>query len=130
MRLNRSSWCVHWVGVQHGCKCEAGIDLKTFNNGQEFGFLKAIPCFGEGSNTCSLRKTKTPAELIAEDDEIQASINRAAIVREAIVKACPTHGQGEIACPCCGGIVKYSVAQVNGHVLASCSTEGCASWME
>jgi hypothetical protein len=39
-------------------------------------------------------------------------------------------GIGETKCPNCEGTIKYSVASVNGHMWGSCSTEGCAKWME
>lgn len=40
-------------------------------------------------------------------------------------------GQGTMPCPAgCGGQLRYSVASVNGHMHARCSTEGCVSWME
>lgn len=40
-------------------------------------------------------------------------------------------GQGRMPCPAgCGGELRYSVASVNGHMHAACSTKGCVSWME
>lgn len=39
-------------------------------------------------------------------------------------------GRGEVVCPVCGGRLRYSVAAVNGHMWGTCSTEGCARWME
>lgn len=40
-------------------------------------------------------------------------------------------GRGYIVCPSCKtGVIKYSVAGVNGHMWASCSTKGCIAFME
>ena len=40
-------------------------------------------------------------------------------------------GSGEIPCPICkAGTLRYSRSAYNGHVHASCSTEGCVRWME
>lgn len=39
-------------------------------------------------------------------------------------------GSGEIECPVCKGKLRYSVASINGHMWGSCSTEGCARWMQ
>ncbi len=40
-------------------------------------------------------------------------------------------GQSSLKCPvCAAGEITYSVAGVNGHIWGSCSTEGCAKWME
>jgi len=40
-------------------------------------------------------------------------------------------GTGEFPCPACEiGTVHYSVASVNGHIHAGCTTEGCIRFME
>lgn len=39
--------------------------------------------------------------------------------------------QGSVKCPACDtGHLRFSIAGVNGHVHAACSTSGCLSWME
>lgn len=35
--------------------------------------------------------------------------------------------RGAVACPKCGGLLSYSIAQ-NGHAWGKCSTEGCLFW--
>lgn len=37
---------------------------------------------------------------------------------------------GEIKCPKCGNVLKYSVAAYNGHVWGECCTDGCISWIQ
>lgn len=40
-------------------------------------------------------------------------------------------GASEIPCPTkCGGVLRYSVAGVNGHLWAACTTKNCVRWME
>lgn len=40
-------------------------------------------------------------------------------------------GRGEMPCPAeCGGTLRYSVASVNGHMHAACSSSKCVRWME
>lgn len=39
-------------------------------------------------------------------------------------------GASETKCPSCAGIISYSVASVNGHIHASCSTQGCVRFMQ
>lgn len=40
-------------------------------------------------------------------------------------------GNSNCACPVCAdGTIRYSVASVNGHIWASCSTDGCVRWMQ
>jgi hypothetical protein len=39
-------------------------------------------------------------------------------------------GMSEVKCPNCEGTIRYSVASINGHMHAACTTKGCASWME
>lgn len=39
-------------------------------------------------------------------------------------------GHGEIKCPNCPGTIRYSVASVNGHIWACCSTPNCVRWIQ
>lgn len=51
----------------------------------------------------------------------------------AAVKAA-THGErgvsGSIACPICGGQLRYSVARSNGHIWGACVTPDCVRWIQ
>lgn len=39
--------------------------------------------------------------------------------------------RGEIPCPHCGsGRVRYSIAQLNGHIWAQCTTPDCVRFLE
>jgi hypothetical protein len=40
-------------------------------------------------------------------------------------------GNGEVKCPICpDGIIKYSVADLNGHIWGCCRTKNCVRWMQ
>jgi transcriptional regulator with XRE-family HTH domain len=39
-------------------------------------------------------------------------------------------GMGEIECPVCHGVLRYSVAGYNGHLWGQCQTQGCVQWMQ
>ena len=36
----------------------------------------------------------------------------------------------EMECPVCGGVLRYSKAECNGHVHGKCDTDTCLYWME
>jgi len=38
--------------------------------------------------------------------------------------------RGEIECPICKGQLRFSVANVNGHIHAACSTKDCVRFMQ
>ncbi len=40
----------------------------------------------------------------------------------------PTNG--EVECPLCQGVVRYSIAAYNGHTAGRCETEDCLCWRE
>ena len=39
-------------------------------------------------------------------------------------------GRGEITCPACNQPLRYSVADVNGHMHGCCTTEDCIRWIQ
>lgn len=39
-------------------------------------------------------------------------------------------GQGEMPCPKCGKNLYFTVASLNGHIWARCTTKGCLAWMQ
>jgi len=101
----------------------------------------------------------TDVELHHRHDKITKNIRKVAMAREAIVadlyrrfhdhdkavfpmdsknehrwtnpQANYFTGSGNMKCPVCEtGNLRYSRAAYNGHIHATCSTEGCVSWME
>lgn len=72
-----------------------------------------------------------------DDKEIAIFLEKMVKVRKAITDYIAENGlkkkstKGQIACPVCGGTVAWSYAgSYNRHIHATCSTEGCVSWME
>lgn len=133
--------CRHYDGraVLQGAKCRAGIDpVFSYCDNNRFGCINRIPCLERNvdARPCHLASFPTPEEVAAQDAEFEAEIAdfmiwmpkaRAAIqeiARETAASA------GQIDCPKCGAPMRWSRARSNGHVHASCQTEGCLSWME
>lgn len=132
--------------------CRAGVN---YNEVMKTGArMIALPCFPmeqEPDNmpadgiwpTCPKREWKTDAELDAEaadhENRTRKMMAQFSVIRPAIVAAAKAKGGGKgkkdvvglIDCPSCKtGKVGYSMASINGHVWAKCSTDGCAEWME
>lgn len=123
--------CVHFTGISNPC-CEAGINYDDVRQDSK-NFLERFPCFRGGPDVCELREFPTPEAVAAEEAHWGEAVANMIRARVAIVEH--SGGKrgvvGSIACPCCeGGTLKYSVAGINGHVHAACTTPGCAQWME
>jgi hypothetical protein len=133
--------CVHFTGV-YNTLCKAGVNVRQLVGGSDFGWATRLPCLAMDEKgcevTCSSRKFTTREEAEATlkaQDESFVKVSKC-------LKAAHEHakdaglgqgsgGRGELPCPAeCGGTLRYSVAAVNGHMHAACSTKGCVSWME
>ena len=120
--------CRHFNGTSNG-KCEVGVSYDTVREPGEL-----LVCIDpEAKASCSQCSRPTREEAEALQQEQHEAIVRIGKARAAIVEA--TGGKrgvrGAIDCPCCqGGRLSYSVAGINGHIWAGCSTKGCVSWME
>lgn len=125
--------CRHFTGVQHDT-CEAGVAYASVRDTSQPGPYR-WPCFAKNGATtsCALVNRPTREEAEAEEAAFKACFARVKVARQAITDK---HGKarglgGEMPCPNgCGGILRYSIAGVNGHIHGSCSTADCASWME
>jgi hypothetical protein len=132
--------CVHFNGSVNPC-CEAGVNYRALVGGQDFGWLKRLPCLvkyaGPDAVTCEKRQEPTAEQIEASKREMEEAIERINKVRAAIVahlggpwKKGMEGSSGSIPCPCCSGTVRFSRAGYNGHVHAHCSGADCVSWME
>jgi len=116
--------------------CSAGVAFDT---------LKGIPfnerpCFkrnGIVCGGCDLQTFPTDEEVAEQDREFEKRFQRTGIARQAIVDYLGgpwKHGMegsvGGIECPICKGSLAFQRSGYNGHIHASCSTEGCVSWMQ
>lgn len=143
--------CKHFAGIDFTDptkQCEAGVLMKDVTVIQPFKYRYggggtvytsgySQPCFSDsdpfGVCECKHQRFPTAEEVAAEEAKMDKLLNRTFVARDAIVKA--TGGKrgvsGKIACPVCNtGELAYSVAGINGHIWAKCSTEDCVSWME
>jgi len=133
--------CVHFNGIQHD-KCGAGINIREMVAGPDFGWAARIPCIitalSKEKAVCPSISLPTREEAEKEYDNEEVSFDRhmkafRAAHDDAKAKGFKigNGGMGSIPCPMeCGGQLRYSVARVNGHMHAACSTKGCVSWME
>lgn len=130
--------CIHFNGVFVNDSCKASVNYHE-QFGNEVGCFKSIPCTRlNAEKTCP--KAEYPTKDVAERELREDN----AFVEKAVKASNQAHqhakaaglgvgngGRGEMPCPTeCGGTLRYSVASVNGHLHASCSTTGCLSWME
>jgi hypothetical protein len=133
----RLNTCKRFNGIMNA-RCQAGVLYADVRLSKGTGLGYALPCFNDdGCVECEHRELRTPEDLQREEEESAASWARVRIARAAIVEA--TEGKrgvsGRIACPNCvsaglKGVLSFSVARSNGHIHGTCSTKGCACWME
>lgn len=133
--------CAHFRGIQHE-RCLADVHLRELVGGPDFGWAARIPCLSMDAERCEVicdrRKlpTREEAEMAVDEDEqrfarfvIAHSAAKAHAKQSGLKQG--NGGRGELPCPTdCGGTLRYSVAAVNGHMHAACSTKGCVQWME
>jgi len=120
-------------------KCRAGVDpIYSFCGGNRLGWTQRVPCLhGNGSDLiCPASDFPTKEEALekakAFEAEMDAFITNLQIVRPAIINAHKDTGawSGKVDCPKCSKALHWSMAQCNGHIHATCETEGCVSWTE
>ncbi len=73
----------------------------------------------------------TLEQIEAKEKEFEEAMSNILFARAAIIEDAggKRSVSGSVTCPKCAGTLRYSVAY-NGHVHASCSTDGCLRWME
>ena len=127
--------CKHFNGIHHD-QCEAGI---TYDTSGKF----ALPCLPSLADkrerlTCESFCVMTKEEAESEADEFERAYQTAVVARKAAKDDAKAKnlgrgngGRGNLKCPVCtDGILHYTVAWLNGHMHAKCSTAGCVAWME
>jgi len=137
--MRQTVFCKHYRAMSTHTTCEAGVEYEKFKGVP----YESRPCFANPGESprpgCDLVQLPTTEELAAEEAEMNVRIANLGKARQAIVAACGgpwkrgTAGSaGIIDCPVCGAgkSLRYSRAGYNGHVHASCGTDGCVGWME
>jgi len=149
--------CVHYAGklkpgpdgkLHRVDRCDAGIEYETVETLVEHTFSRgasgrrlqagrARPCFKyesvltKGCPACQFPSEEEIASREAKDKANLEAIMKArtaiiALTRDAVGVA------GVVDCPVCGTVngLRFRRAACNGHIHATCSTEGCVAWME
>lgn len=143
--------CKHFGGINFTDKskaCKAGVRMldvivekpyryRYSEDSPVYTSNHSMPCFTDSDPyrvcSCAKQDFPTPEEIKANKEESDMLMSRFFTARQAIVTA--TDGKrgvsGEIECPICkAGKLRYSVASLNGHIHAGCTTENCVAWME
>lgn len=127
--------CLHFNGVQNET-CRAGVAYKSFTGG--------LPCLkfdNRKSDTwgkCEKHKLPTDAEALemamkrqAELEKVLGNMAKVAVVLDPIrTEYKGKDGRGELECPCCGSVLRWSIAAYNGHMRVHCAGKDCVSWIE
>lgn len=139
--------CVHFTGIQHE-SCKAGLNYSE-QFGSENGCFANIACTQAYPRDdypikrCSSVEYPTREKAEAEEAENEERNKRHIQIMREVHEDAKEKGLGvghggvsHYPCSLCnpdkkddGGMVRYSVASVNGHIWGAC-TNGCVSWME
>jgi len=135
-RQNMLDRCVHFNGLMNDtCDKDIAYDsVRLEADGKVY-----FPCLrGSADTKCEHCRYPTEEEvdqMEAESEAAFAGTLSAAVVAKADAEARGLKkghgGTGQVKCPACdAGQINYSVAYVNGHMWACCTTDGCVMWME
>lgn len=136
--MRQTIFCNHYRAMSEHKTCSAGVEYETFK-GLSF---EARPCFcrnGVCPPGCDLAQFPTAEEIAAEDAELAKRWELIGKASDAIVthmggpwKRGVADASGAIDCPACGTAkaLRFSRSGYNGHIHASCTTEGCVRWLE
>lgn len=133
-----TDWCKNYCGMSGKVACDAGVRFDSLPGHGKRGFFESCPCFqnvGGCDNATYITDEEQQAYMkMIEQDFVNRVVARCAIVEHLggpWTRGTPGAG-GTIACPVCKAkdSLRFSLAGVNGHIHASCSTEGCVTWME
>lgn len=139
-QADQTKFCRHFSGTlalhDRNAVCQIGESVFENVGGKESpsGWLMRLPCnSGNCNNPCAKFKTLTEEEMQAKDKKSHEFMERAARMLPILsdLKATKKRGSsGMIECPNCKSGLFWSISDYNGHIRASCSTEGCYSMME
>jgi hypothetical protein len=130
--------CKHFNGIQHE-QCRGGVVYRDLM-GSDAGWAGHLPCFSDEAASVVCEKRKLPTREEVEADlaaselrlgQMVVALNAAHADAKKKDLGVGSGGCSGMLCPVCTtGTLRYSVASVNGHMHASCTTKGCVSWME
>lgn len=134
--------CRHFDGVfplTKDRKCLAGVRYMKMNPKPiHQGWMGELPCLkrNECDTKCKKRDFPTDEELRAADrltqDQWEAFFQATKDVIPIIRADADSHSKlsGTVVCPLCQAPMHYTIRGRRGHIHASCTTEGCLSFME
>lgn len=126
--------CAHFTGIQHGT-CAAGISYASMREAKTETTPFRFACFQDEAQglVCDAARWPTREEAEARERHVHERYQQINNARKAII----AHAGGkrgvrsQLPCPICKtGTLHYSIAGLNGHVHAGCTTKECVSWME
>lgn len=136
--MRETYFCKHYRAMSDHATCKKDVAYEDFK-GMKFD---ERPCFERGGVAppgCSLAEFPNAEEKAAKQEEMNKRLLGIGTARQAIVKHLGgpwkrgnAGGSGTIDCPVCGTekSLRFSRSGYNGHIHASCKTEGCVRWME
>ncbi len=138
-RNRNKNKCKFFNGIMNDT-CIAGVayaDVRKEREPKGTGY--ALPCLSDEGATCEKCIFPTDEEVLAARKLMAERIENMGKARAAIVAHCGgpwkkgvLGSRGIIPCPACGTAdsLHFTRSGYNGHIAASCKTEGCVSWME
>lgn len=130
-REEKAKTCKHWKGILSQPPCGAGVDLiARVGPRRESGWALKVPCTPNEAPAfeCECKEVKTAEEVAAEEEALASAFGHTMTVMKAIPND-KTILSGEVACPKCGGTVRWQRSAYNGHRRAACE-RGCVSFIE
>lgn len=123
--------CRHFNGTLNGV-CDKGIPYKIVADKDNDNDLPCVS-WHNATTDCPEKSYYTEEEIAEKRRLSEKQLENYKLARKAITDH--TGGKwglvDEIDCPICKtGKLKFTVAAMNGHIHAICSTDGCMSWME
>ncbi len=134
-------FCNHYQAMSEHKVCKAGVIYAELPaHGKP---ISEWPCFCRNGQPppggCDKAVFPTAEEIAAKEAEIAKRFERTMKCRQAIVAHLGSPWRrgmkgsaGQIDCPACGNkqCLRFTRSGYNGHIHATCISEGCVSWME
>lgn len=134
----KESFCKHYNGREmfNGTQtCHSGINVREIVGGDDFGWMKRIPCIGTNDTkiTCEKYQAKTAEEIQQEADELDAAVERMLMttpLAKKLKEEYPNGGNGIDTCPACNKRIQWRISSYNSHISMVCETDNCIKFME
>lgn len=144
----REDVCRYFNGIgDEGKCCDADISYRDTVGGDDFGWVKRLPCMVRNITDIKCDKLQLPTKeevekFKKESQEYMAdTFSAIALIMEKHEDVQPEFnpcmnekkegGPGAIDCPKCGvkDGLQYTISGGDHHIWGKCKTEGCLQWM-